>query len=190
MKFRRRSVLYNLVIIGFMAGLLTGCGMFGKSQEKLIKATQNGNLEKVKSLVSSGVSVNFKGGNKNLTPLQTAIKRDNPEIAKIFIKNGADVNATYEGIHHDGITPLHDAVQYGYNDVAKLLVQNGANMNAKNGEGFSPLFFALHENKMKLVKFFAKNGANLNKKGPNGNTPLEKVSDPEVKDFLKEHGAK
>ena len=54
---------------------------------------------------------------------------------KIFIENGADVNA----VDNTKSTALHIAVKKGHFDVAKVLIQNGADVNAVNEYKETPL---------------------------------------------------
>jgi ankyrin repeat protein len=58
-----------------------------------------------------------------------------PEIARLLVASGADVNATYG----QGTTALHDAYDL---EIVRILVANGANVNAY-GNGWTPLMHAL-----------------------------------------------
>ena len=60
-------------------------------------------------------------------PLHLAAFFNGPEVAKLLIDNGAEVNAKDE----DGATPLHLAAQKNTAAVVKLLIDNGAAVNAK-----------------------------------------------------------
>ncbi|OAD22390.1 ankyrin repeat domain-containing protein, partial [Candidatus Thiomargarita nelsonii] len=58
----------------------------------LIEAVVNSNIEKVKELLKKGANVNTKDVN-NMTPLHKVAFTGNVKIARLLIKNGADVNA-------------------------------------------------------------------------------------------------
>ena len=60
------------------------------------------------------------------------------EIAKLLVKNNANVDATDK----NGLTPLHYSVKYGLKSFAELLLKNKANQNLKNIEGEKPLDLA------------------------------------------------
>lgn len=64
-----------------------------------------------------------------------AIENEHDDIAKMLIKNGANVNA--KNSYND--TPLHVAAENGYDDIVNLLIENGANVNAKNNDNMTPL---------------------------------------------------
>lgn len=71
------------------------------------------------------------------TPLILASNRCNPEVVKILINAGADVN-----LHNNtGDTALMSAAVKSCGKVAHLLVKAGADINAKNEDGVTALQF-------------------------------------------------
>ncbi len=124
----------------------------------LTLAAKNGNLEIVQLLLKNGADVNLPttSGNTQLlygpninpatanvprnTPLIYAIKKDNLDIVKLLLQNGAkeSVNKRYqESWDGDssqivGQAPLILAINNGNLEMVKLLVQNGADINAKS----------------------------------------------------------
>ncbi len=89
-------------------------------------------------------------------PLYRAIKRDNIEVAKILIANGADVNA------RDDLetTPLHKAACRWDKKCIELLISNGADVNARcdfktlnvTCHEWTPLHFAAESGRDAIVK--------------------------------------
>ena len=69
--------------------------------------------------------------------LHLAVLKDNREIARVLLDNGADINIrardTYQG------SPLEWAVFFGIKEMAMFLVEAGADVNAKNALGTTPL---------------------------------------------------
>ncbi|KAK8041744.1 hypothetical protein PG993_006267 [Apiospora rasikravindrae] len=78
-------------------------------------------------------------------------------VAKVLIKQGADINATNDL----GWTPLLIALDCGYTDIARLLIEEGADVNAKT-HGQSPLYFALSKGYHDLVTLLTQRGARCN----------------------------
>lgn len=85
-----------------------------------------------------------------------------PDLARVLIANGADVNATDKF----GQTPLHAAVGSGRIDLVELLISRGAAINAKDGNGETPLqrakssYQALKRDADKaMIAFLKKHGA-------------------------------
>ena len=60
-------------------------------------------------------------------------------MAKLFIKNGADITAR----DNRGLTMLHVAAQAGHLAMAELLIAEGIDVNVMDGNGFMPLDYAL-----------------------------------------------
>jgi ankyrin repeat protein len=102
---------------------------------------------------------------------------NNPEIAKLLIDKGADVNAK----NKYGTTPL---MRVSNLETAKLLIDNGANVNAKDNEGETPLMVATEFDEYEIVKFLIENGADINAKNNKGKSVLMYAKTNEMKDLL------
>jgi ankyrin repeat protein len=98
---------------------------------------RRGNIEAVKQAIADGADLETtnEGGN---TPLLSATKANQKEIAELLIANGADVNAKGKR----GWTPLHTAAAYGHKEIVELLIANGADVNTKMQGGSTPLHHA------------------------------------------------
>lgn len=78
-------------------------------------------------------------------------RKEDLEIAKYLIENGADVNARSA----DGMTPLH----YVNNvEIAKLLVEKGSDPNAEDLFGFKPLYYAGNRHNVDVAKCLVEAG--------------------------------
>jgi len=134
-----------------------------------------GREEIVKILVDAGASLNLKApGDDNLTPLDYAFERENTGIARLLIKNGADISpgVSVKISDEQGMTPLHWAIEAGRRRSVQTLVKKDAGVNAANEAGKTPLHLAADQNDTVSVKVLIENGAGINNKCKKGKTPL------------------
>lgn len=128
------------------------------SNENLVSASQDKNVDVVKKLLASGVDPNQEAyGN---TPLNRALWSisimegkeldDCIIIVKELIAHGADVNRG---------RPLIMAAQNGYGDISRLLVNAGADLCDVDGDGCTALLQASQSNHIDIVKYLLDNGA-------------------------------
>ena len=86
---------------------------------------------------------------------------ENPEIYKILLENGADVNAT----NNDGNTLLHELAFAPDLEIINLLIENGADVNAINKRGESVFDFMIKKKvDKKIIKMLKGHGAKRTKK--------------------------
>ncbi|XP_037051810.1 ankyrin-1-like [Bradysia coprophila] len=111
---------------------------------------------------------------KNITPLHLASLNGHPDVAKLLIQYGADVNAT----ENNGYNALHLAAQTGYSEIVKLLVDKVASIDAQTTEEwFTPLLLAASNGYLEIVKFLVNDGgADLKVRSKRGFTPLKVAS--------------
>ena len=115
----------------------------------------------------------------------------NPEIIKLLLKNGTDVNA--KGYH--GRTPLLYAIQYTSSiDVIRLLIEAGADVNAKDKDGNTALMKASDRllDFSQIAKVLIESGADVNEKNKKGETAwylAAKKGRSEIKKILEEAGS-
>jgi len=94
-------------------------------KEKLHIAAEDGNLEKVKSLVSEGFDLNAFDEDLSLTPLHCAAKNENIDVVKFLIAAGAEINTHDED--RIGETPLGEVASSCSYEIAETLIKAGAN---------------------------------------------------------------
>jgi ankyrin repeat protein len=87
-------------------------------------------------LPDRGRRAEAKGG---MTPLLYAARDGRPEVARVLIAAGADI----ELADANGIRPLLMSVLNNHLDVARLLIDKGADLNADDFWGRSPLWAAV-----------------------------------------------
>lgn len=156
--------------------------------EMLCDAAYSGNLEMCELLLKAGANVNGKGTFS--TSLQTASRYNHPEIVKLLLDHGADL----EQKDYEGNTPLILAASQGNMEIVKMLLAHGAAIQAKNNGGWTALMQAALFGRTKTLKFLLENGANANDKAENERNitvlmlACDSGSEESVK-LLLEHGA-
>jgi ankyrin repeat protein len=160
--------------------LAAGSGTEGANadgQTALMIAIKNGDLPVFNLLIDAGANVNAVEKVQDQTPLMwaAAAARNAPEMVKILIAKGANVNARAKfndwpgqitseprAQYHTygGLTPLLYAARSGCYACVEALVSAGADVNLPNNEGMTPMMIALDNNHNGVAKFFLDHGAN------------------------------
>lgn len=141
--------------------------------EEFLKAAENGNLKKIKSMLNKEVNIKTlinAVDKENNTALILASKFGYIEVVKILIENGADIDAR----NNENSTALIEASSFYY-EVVKLLIENGADINAKDYGGTTALMNASTEDdyiNCEICKTLIENGANVNDKDLQGANAL------------------
>jgi ankyrin repeat protein len=127
----------------------------------LIKAIKEKKIYEVEEWLNKGADPNSKDQEGHPALYMVALGSiDDPEMAKILIDKGADVNAVMqEGYDLD--TALHAAIDWGNDEVAKLLIPK-ADLSIQDVDGHTALSLAIEKNKVELVKLCINNRANVN----------------------------
>ena len=147
----------------------------GEKQEALEVAAYDGNLMGVRCLLDKGANPSII----SQTPFQGALiaaacsvwnRESAPEIAKILIENGADVNAVSKNYN----TALQAALRLPFPAVSRnlsltrrykfieILIDNGADVNAHGIYGETALVLASEQFDERVVKLLLDNGADPN----------------------------
>ncbi|WP_303318540.1 ankyrin repeat domain-containing protein [Flavivirga abyssicola] len=98
--------------------------------------------EIAKSLIKLGANPNLSAKNPSkVNALHAAIAKENYELCKLLIENGANVDA----VQMQNVTALHSAVHRGNLDLIKLLIENNASIDSKMDNGDTALIIAKRE---------------------------------------------
>ena len=144
-------------------------------EKKLWHASQTGNVNEVRRLLSSGewMDVNCVLSDSSKTPstaLYEATCIGYGELVQLLLDAGAEPDLE----NRDGFTPLLRSAQNGNKEVVKLLLERGADPNKASASKYkyTPLYWAARYGHKELVKLFLDAGADPNKAICLGNTPL------------------
>ena len=142
-------------------------------------ASQEGNLDVVRSLLGYGADVNGRSG-RHQTPLYLASRSGEREVARLLIKCGADVNCREK----EGWTPLHIASRFGYLEIAQLLLDHGADVNATEQSLSTPLHLASWNNHVGIARLLLNRGAHVHVRDIEGRTPSRLASGRGERDIV------
>ena len=121
----------------------------------LFIAVEENQLSATKFLLENGAYPDITD-KENDTPLMRAMYYNRPEIAKLLIEYGANVNTSY----NDDFV-LTWATFNNYTDIVRLLIEKGANIECYNPVGCTPLIIASYGN-YEICEFLIQNGADVN----------------------------
>ncbi|MEJ2719445.1 MAG: ankyrin repeat domain-containing protein [Deltaproteobacteria bacterium] len=136
--------------------------------QALIEAAKTGRVKEVVRLLKTGANMQASDKKYRMTPLMWACHKNHPEVVKVLLDRGADVNARYGNPQ----TPLMKAAREGNLEIVRLLLKHGAEVNAKSDIGDTPLHLAAWKGHLDVAKLLLNNGAIVNMKGAQGETPL------------------
>ena len=123
---------YQMLNLLIQAGASTA----GLESIQLIQAASIGNLDRVRSLLSSKVNLDLDRG----AAIGKAAAAGHTEIVELLIQAGANVNLSDRA----GFTPIASAAYAGHGDIVHRLIDAGADIQAPASESnsYSPLEYA------------------------------------------------
>ncbi|MBW4577616.1 MAG: ankyrin repeat domain-containing protein [Aphanothece sp. CMT-3BRIN-NPC111] len=145
--------------------------------QKVMAATNKGDLETVKQLIEEGADVNTVYPHVNSfldghTPLLVAARDAHTEIVKELLKAGAKVRVedwVFKG------APIHKATYNGNAEILKMLIEHpDIDIDVQGPiNGYTPLHDALWHGYTECAEMLINAGARLDLKGHDGKTPLD-----------------
>ena len=177
------------IIVVVIVVLLIGFGQFGYAQglNSLHSAAEQGDLDKVRQLLTEGENINARDSQGN-TPLHVAAANGQLGVVEALLEQRPDVNAR-NGL---GRAPLHLAVT-AKNDmdqlavaaalvqVARTLLDNGSDVGATDNQGTTPLHLVTT---LEMTQLLLARGAEVDAKDNDGATPLHYARNEEVAQAL------
>ncbi len=140
--------------------------------EHLHQAAADGEIERVKLLISEGADVNVKN-DEGLTPLHWAAREGHKEIVELLLAHDADVNI---GDANSNRTAAEYAMRSKHTEIVQLLISKGADI--------SPLYFALYMKDEARARSLIEGGADVNRRTSDGMTPLSRAVGAGFKDIV------
>lgn len=111
-------------------------------------------------------AANARDSEFHATPLHWAVIDNRPELARLLIANGAEINTRDK----HGMTPLHKAVLFGRAEMAEHLLNNGAEpdmLAPRYGRIMvSPLDLAAEAGMTEIIRILLNHGAKLDPEKP------------------------
>ena len=134
----------------------------------------SGDINKIKKALDEGADINEEYEKGYI--LTYYCNRDNYDIIKFLIDNGADLDVGRGRFS----TPLIAASRYASPEVVQLLLKNGADVSAVSNDGGTSIFAARNNDSepIAITKLLIKAGADVNHVNKYGMTPLKLASGP------------
>ena len=117
----------------------------------------------VGALLAAGANVDARDADGH-TPLEEAIARERPVIAKYLVDAGADVDAPTAG----GSRPIVEASKKGYGHLVAQLLDGGADIESRDVHGRTALLAAVAGGHGRLVDTLVRAGADVRRRDENG----------------------
>ena len=140
-------------------------------------AAQDGDQEKVKSILAQGIDVDVKD-DSGQTALHIAAQNKHQDIVELLLSKGADVHAKEK----NGYTPLFYGIWSNDANMVSLLVDKGADVNCTPPEGYPPLHFAVWYENLDIAKILMDHGAKCDVK--DGWTAFRYAADASNRDMI------
>lgn len=148
-------------------------------QKELFSAAFNDNLERLKSLLEQGASIDQKNERgENL--LHSAARYGSLRCVQFLIAEGININ---EKSNDRMQTPLHQSAMSGQLKCVDYLIKQGADVHEKSVDGWTSLHWAAWEGDFRCLKLLIEQHAgDIARQDSNGKTPLDTA-----RDSLEEH---
>ncbi|MDC0857561.1 ankyrin repeat domain-containing protein [Rickettsiales bacterium] len=132
---------------------------------------QKRDIAEIRQIISGVEDINqasTSSYDEGRTPLHIAAQNGHPEIVKLLLDRGAEVNQA----GRYGTTPLHIAAHRGHREAVQLLLDRGAEVNQSDNDGTTPLCIAVINGHREAVQLLLDRGAEVNQADDDGETPL------------------
>ena len=162
-------------------------GMFSPPEKKLAqrlhKAIDNNNLEKLQACLAEGASPNLtRYSPYGSPPLHRASWENFTEGVKCLLASGATVNEPGQNV-----SALHYAVERDNLVMVNALLEAGADVNMKRYDGYTPLHLAAQRGKSNIIRALIAEGADIAATDQHMNTAadLAEKEYPRVADMIR-----
>ncbi|NXB91994.1 RAI14 protein, partial [Vidua chalybeata] len=189
------------LIIFLFSFPFTQTNEWNKNDDRLLQAVENGDPEKVASLLGKKGASATKQDSEGKTAFHLAATKGHAECLRIMVTHGADVTAQdgagHSALHlaaknshpdcvkrliqskcpadstdNSGKTALHYAAACGCLQAVQLLCEHKCPINIKDLDGSIPLLLAVQNGHTEVCKYLLDHGADINTRDKNGRTAL------------------
>ncbi|NWS30126.1 RAI14 protein, partial [Polioptila caerulea] len=161
---------------------------WNKNDDRLLQAVENGDPEKVASLLGKKGASATKQDSEGKTAFHLAATKGHAECLRIMVTHGADVTAQ-DGAGHSA---LHLAAKNSHPDCIKRLLQSKCPVDSTDNTGKTALHYAAACGCLQAVQLLCEHKCPANIKDLDGNIPLllaVQNGHTEVCKYLLDHGA-
>ncbi|XP_059029744.1 ankycorbin isoform X4 [Mustela lutreola] len=174
---------------------------WNKNDDRLLQAVENGDPEKVASLLGKKGASATKHDSEGKTAFHLAATKGHVECLRVMMTHGVDVTAqdaaghsalhlAAKNSHHEcirkllqskcpaesvdssGKTALHYAAAQGCLQAVQALCEHKSPINLKDLDGNIPLLLAVQNGHSEVCRFLLDHGADINSRDKNGRTAL------------------
>ncbi|PCI62718.1 MAG: hypothetical protein COB37_06365 [Kordiimonadales bacterium] len=169
------------VLIIIMLGIVSEEAKAGP-QYDLVRAVETQDIEKLISLLQTGVSPDTRKQSTGEPAILIAATKGDLQIVKLLLENGANANYAHR---RRGVTALMQRSIVGDTIMIKLLLAHGADPNRADISQETPLLKAVKNRKLRAVKILLAAGADPNVQDLTGKTALEYAKLSRSRRFVK-----
>jgi len=154
-----------------------------KSELDIFEATASGNAEKVLDILKKDPESAKRWSADGFTPLHLAAFFSHAEIARMLIRNAADISAPSKNAMK--VTPLHSAAAAHNREIVRLLLENDAPADVQQEGGWTPLHEAAQIGDVEMVRDLLQHGADPQARSKDGKTPADMAAAKGHEEILK-----
>nr|KAF6366943.1 retinoic acid induced 14 [Pipistrellus kuhlii] len=161
---------------------------WNKNDDRLLQAVENGDVEKVASLLGKKGASATKQDSEGKTAFHLAATKGHVECLRVMITHGVDVTAQDPAGH----SALHLAAKHSHHECLRKLLQSKCPAENVDSSGKTALHYAAAQGCLQAVQVLCEHKSPVNLKDLDGNIPLllaVQTGHSEVCRFLLDHGA-
>ncbi|XP_038599698.1 ankycorbin isoform X2 [Tachyglossus aculeatus] len=141
---------------------------WNKNDDRLLQAVENGDAEKVASLLGKKGASATKLDSEGKTAFHLAATKGHAECLRSMVTHGADVTAQDTAGH----SALHLAAKNGHHECVKKLLQSKCPVESLDNSGKTALHYAAAFGCLQAVQVLCEHKSPINLKDLDGNIPL------------------
>ncbi|KAF6357462.1 retinoic acid induced 14 [Rhinolophus ferrumequinum] len=161
---------------------------WNKNDDRLLQAVENGDAEKVASLLGKKGASATKQDSEGKTAFHLAATKGHVECLRVMVTHGVDVTAQDTAGH----SALHLAAKNNHHECVRKLLQSKCPAESIDSSGKTALHYAAAQGCLQAVQALCEHKSPINLKDLDGNIPLllaVQSGHSEVCHFLLDHGA-